>query len=105
MNNRNVYFIKSGEYLKIGIAKDVKARLSALQTGNPVRLELRGIISDLSENKAKEYKKKLHEFYKNCRESGEWFNRSKFEVYDEEHCIIIDGDGGFFLDAIVGDGK
>ena len=102
MDNWNLYFTKAGEYLKIGIAKDVKARLSALQTGNPVRLELRGIINNLSKNKAKEYEKKFHEFYKNCREKGEWFKRSNFEMYDEESRTIIDGDGGFFLDGIVG---
>jgi hypothetical protein len=102
VNNWNLYFVEAGEYLKIGIAKDVKARLSALQTGNPIRLELRGIIDNLSKNKAKEYEKKFHKFYKYHRESGEWFKRSSFEMYDEGSRTIIDGDGGFFLDAIIG---
>lgn len=101
MGNWNVYFIKAGEYLKIGIAKDVKARLSTLQTGNPIRFELCGIVDNLSRTQAMHYEKKLHRFYRNCRVNGEWFRRDNFEMYYNDIRTIVDGDGGFDLDAIV----
>ena len=96
-----MYFIKAGEYLKIGIAKDVKNRLSALQTGNPIRFELCGIVDNLSRSQATHYEKKLHIFYRNCRVNGEWFKRDKFDAYHNDIRTIIDGDGGFDLDSIV----
>ena len=99
----NVYFIKAGEYLKIGISKDVKSRVTALQTGNPVKIELKGVIKNLSKATALNYEKKLHRFYENCRVCGEWFHRENFDGYIEEFETIIDGDGGFCLDVIVRD--
>lgn len=34
MNNWNVYFIRVDDYVKIGIAKDVKCRMATIQTGH-----------------------------------------------------------------------
>ncbi len=50
MNNEeimNVYFIKAGEHVKIGIAKNIKSRISALQTGQAVKIELCGAIQSI----------------------------------------------------------
>ncbi len=35
-----VYLLRSGEYCKIGKTKDMKARLSQIQTGNPTEVEV-----------------------------------------------------------------
>jgi hypothetical protein len=104
MNNEeimNVYFIKAGEYVKIGIAKNIKSRISALQTGQAVKIEFCGAIRNLTKCEARKYEMKLHKFFRNCWASGEWFLLPTFELYDEDSKTIVYGDGGFFIDAIL----
>jgi len=100
-----VYFIRAGEYVKIGIAKDIKSRIAALQTGQPVKIEFCGAIRNITIEQARRYERKLHEFFKNLRAEGEWFMLPKFESYDEDSDTIIYGDGGFFINAIIGEAQ
>lgn len=70
-NNGFVYFVKADVTIKIGYAKDVYKRLKALQTANPIQLELIGYIPG---NKEKE--SSLHALFDDYRLSGEWFKYS-----------------------------
>jgi len=67
-----VYFIRSetGE-VKIGVSKDPKKRLSSLQAGNPVTLE---ILTTRKSNRPYELESKLHSILSDLRVSGEWFD-------------------------------
>lgn len=99
----SVYFIKSKDHLKIGISKDVNSRISAIQTGNQHKLKLVGVIDGLSKDVALRYEKALHGFFVNCHTSGEWFLAPKFDCYDEGSQTLVYGDGGFLIDAVVGE--
>lgn len=69
-----VYFISDGEYVKIGVAKDLSKRLTALQTANARKLELLFAIPTNSEKTAFELEGILHNQYSHYAVSGEWFN-------------------------------
>jgi hypothetical protein len=97
----NVYFAKAGDYLKIGVTKDVGKRTALLQTGNPIKLELCGFIPNLDRKTAYHYEKKLHIFFSKLRVSGEWFHAPRFECYDNESRTIVYGDGGIDIGAII----
>lgn len=106
MNNEeimNVYFIKAGEYVKIGIAKNIKSRISALQTGQALKIEFCGAIRNLTKREARKHERDLHNFFRNCRANGEWFLLPRFDLYDEDSETIVYGDGGFLIDAIFKD--
>jgi hypothetical protein len=64
---------------KIGIASDLRSRLSALQTGSPVRLKIH--ISAVAEN-AREAESNLHRMLAVARLGGEWFSTSIAAVAD-----------------------
>ena len=38
MNSWNVFFVKSGAYFKVVVAKDIVLRMSLLQSGNPSKI-------------------------------------------------------------------
>lgn len=64
-----VYFVKSGDRIKIGFASNVIARLVTLRTGNPHGLELIGTIPARS----REIERFLHWMFRDSRASNEWF--------------------------------
>lgn len=66
-----VYFI--GAYrglVKIGVAKDVQARLRALQTGSGVQLTLLATVPG-----SYALERHYHDRFALCRRHGEWFER------------------------------
>lgn len=68
-----VYFIRCGEFVKIGYTRgeDAKSRLQSLQTGNPQALELLATaIGDMSDERA------LHKEFDEYRTAGEWFRNT-----------------------------
>jgi len=81
----NLYFIKSntdnsrGKSLyKIGITKDIKRRIDAINVSTPNEIELvyKKPFSDGRPDEihsAKWYEKKLHEYFNTRRVKGEWF--------------------------------
>lgn len=77
-----VYFIQAGQRgpIKIGKANDVEKRLAALQVGNPVRLEIIGVIEC---ERAHRKEAELHRKFSGSRLDGEWFQRS----YELENLI------------------
>lgn len=73
----SVYFISNGAYVKIGVARNPKKRLKALQTGNPHKLELMRVIKGGYAEEAA-----LHGHFAHLRVEGEWF-----EYHQEMHDI------------------
>jgi hypothetical protein len=65
-----VYFARAGEDgpVKIGHAKDVRSRLSSMQTGCPIPLTLLGVLPGGREREAE-----LHARFADLRVRGEWF--------------------------------
>lgn len=63
-----IYFIKSGAFVKIGVANNVKTRISELSVGNPDKVELLASVEGgLAEERA------LHEKFAAYWHRGEWF--------------------------------
>ena len=65
-----IYLIKCHEFYKVGIADDVKARLSSMQTGCPYPLEL---IEAWRSNNASKEEKAIHALLSRYNVRGEWF--------------------------------
>lgn len=72
-----IYFIRSGQYVKIGRANDPHARLAALQTAHPTPLKLLTII----EGGAKQ-ERALHDQFRDKRVSREWYDLTDDEVME-----------------------
>jgi hypothetical protein len=64
----SVYFIQSGEFVKIGKTRDPKSRLRELQVGNPERLRILCVIPG-----GEEVEKEFHRKFNHLRRGGEWF--------------------------------
>jgi hypothetical protein len=63
-----VYFVRSGELIKIGITSDHRGRINALKAANASPVSELGVIeggSDLEQS--------LHERFGYCHSHGEWF--------------------------------
>lgn len=65
---RQVYFIRGGEFVKIGIAQDAEERLNAIQTTSPFPLSLLGWVPGRLADEAR-----IHEELSDYRAHGEWF--------------------------------
>ena len=68
-----VYFLRSGECIKIGKANNIRKRLKTIQTSNPYRVELLTFVKCDSEDQAFELEAYFHEKFKEHRTNGEWF--------------------------------
>ena len=75
-----VYFVKGNKNIvKIGCTTDIKNRIKSLSTGFPYKLKL------LNKIYSKNYgyiEGLFHEFFKNKRLRGEWFDLSDEEIYN-----------------------
>jgi Meiotically Up-regulated Gene 113 (MUG113) protein len=67
-----IYFLRCGGHIKIGVAKNVDARIGQLQMGCPLPLELIAAVP----GKPME-EKKLHAKFRHLRSTGEWFRAEK----------------------------
>jgi len=65
-----IYIIQADEYVKIGIADDVKNRVKQIQSTCPIKLK---VINFWKISKASYYENLLHKRYRNYRVHGEWF--------------------------------
>lgn len=72
-----IYLIKSNNFYKIGVAKNLTDRLNNYKTHNPHELIL--IDFKISEN-YKMFERKISWKYRNKTHRGEWFLLSKSEV-------------------------
>lgn len=66
-----IYFIKSGNKIKIGTSIDVKARMAKMQVGSAEKLELLLTVPGGAERE-----RQLHSQFAGDRLSGEWFKMS-----------------------------
>lgn len=74
---QEVYAIRAGNFVKIGIAADVLRRLAMLQISSPRKLEL---IRRWSCENARQLEDLLHRRFATYRRSGEWFELPEKEV-------------------------
>lgn len=65
---RGVYFVGAAGLIKIGHAKCVNARMSALQCGCPIQLHLALVIDG-----GRDREQELHDRFRHLRQHGEWF--------------------------------
>jgi hypothetical protein len=63
-----VYFVRGGDFIKIGFSKRWQGRMSGLQTGSPVKLELLHVEpGDVAKERA------LHRHFHHLHSHREWF--------------------------------
>ena len=99
-----VYIVQSEEYIKVGVAKDVKKRIQGIQTGNQYKLKLIGTKESLNDY---ELESRIHTFLSNYRVIGEWFRISEnkmislIELYkiDKVEDYSIDNDYNNLADS------
>ena len=71
-DGHQIYFLISGNHVKIGLSKNVKQRIVDLQTGNPIKLEL--LYSYPTKNNLPHLvESRLHHKFKKDRVHNEWF--------------------------------
>ena len=69
-----VYAITAGdEYVKIGLSDEPAKRAWAMQTHNPLRLEISLLLAFRSREYAREIEARLHVALRSHRVRGEWF--------------------------------
>lgn len=71
-----VYFLRAEttRLIKIGVSRDIRQRIVALQTGSPDKLVLMGIIRC---DAPKDFERELHSRFGRDRSHGEWFRPSE----------------------------
>jgi hypothetical protein len=75
----NVYFVRCGDFVKVGFAVDVDSRVAELQTGNPHKLQMMAVLTDVLPSTERLFHRVMHEY----RHRGEWFR------LDEAVCRLI----------------
>jgi len=63
-----LYFIRSGQYVKIGVSATPRRRIASIQTGNPEPIEVLAIVEGDASLEAD-----LHRRLASFRKQGEWF--------------------------------
>ena len=67
-----VYFVLCGAYVKVGVAKDVTARIKALQTAAPDKL-----VPLLRAPGGRKLERTIHKLLREYHSYGEWFHYTK----------------------------
>lgn len=72
--SRYVYVLKCHKFYKIGIATDIKKRMSSLQIGNPYQITLVEKYK-IPPEKCLYFEQEIHRVLRGCRKHvrGEWF--------------------------------
>lgn len=75
----SLYLIRAGNFVKIGVSKNIKSRLKTLQTSNPVELKL---LAYTIGNDEYDYiiESEIHEEFEDHRAKGEWFTLTKDQL-------------------------
>lgn len=76
---RYIYFIQSGDLVKVGVSSDPKARLKSFRAGAPNGLMLRGTI-EVPGILAFQTEKRIHAELKHVAVGREWFRISPREA-------------------------
>lgn len=79
VNSGNVYVIRAGDFIKIGVAKDVATRLKTMQTGCPYLLE---IIRTIPCARPFPFEHRLKAYLHAHHYRGEWFEGVTDHVLD-----------------------
>lgn len=66
-----VYFIRGGDFIKIGWSQDPDRRRNDLSTGSPFKLEVIGKVPGSGEDE-----QSFHRAFSHLRTNGEWFEAS-----------------------------
>lgn len=76
-----VYFVRqpNASHIKMGYAVNLESRLMTLQTANPEKLIVIGVIEDGT----RKLERALHEYFADYRVNGEWFIEN-----EELDCLI-----------------
>lgn len=75
LKGSHLYFIRSGEYIKIGRADNVLLRLKQLRAMNPYDVDLVHVVEG-----AGNLEHHYHEVFKERHHTGEWFRLKDCEV-------------------------
>lgn len=76
-----VYVIRAGEFIKVGIARNLAKRIDQMQTGCPYEIE---VLRAWPCSDPYAYERKLHHMLRAYRYRGEWFKVSNEGV---EHLL------------------
>ena len=68
-----VYFLLSGQYVKIGMSMNVTGRVTQLQTSSPERIKFIAYIPCGTERDRRGLEAELHDMWAELRSHGEWF--------------------------------
>ena len=68
-----VYIIRSGEHIKIGVARDPAKRMRILKTGMPNGATLVASREFRSAKSAYNVESRMHRYFHRYRAAGEWF--------------------------------
>lgn len=82
-----VYVISDGEFMKVGRASDVQARLRALQTGNARKLAIAAVREVSDDRAASKLESHIHRTLADDRVGGEWFKANLETIRP-----LLDGD-------------
>ena len=74
-----VYFIRTGDAIKVGIATDLTKRMVNVQVGNPHKIEVLHYIGT-SEDEARKIESQIHELFRKTHLNGEWFHANQFMI-------------------------
>lgn len=74
-----VYFIRCGDVYKIGATRDLKSRIAAIQTTNPIKCE---VVHSIKTNDMKLTERLVQSFYEHRRVMGEWFSLTTLDVFN-----------------------
>ena len=101
---KQVYIIQklSDSTFKIGVSKNPKQRLKAIQTGNEGELKL---LATYPSQYAHKIESILHRTYLHAKQRGEWVDISLVEAYKfeemckkiEENIVILKKSGNVFI--------
>ena len=72
-----IYFIKQGQYVKIGYTENLSRRVKELQTASPQPLKVLLTIPG-----SRETEKALHSFFSSKRVNGEWLHYGSLNKVD-----------------------
>ena len=73
-----VYFVRVGEYVKIGATSNLYNRMSVFQTSSPYELTVLGTLENIDNLEGK-----LHKKYLEYHHRGEWFHLPHDHMIEE----------------------
>lgn len=86
-----IYFVKAEtvDAIKVGTARNVKARLAGMQTGSPLKLAIERTFI-VPHERAYVIERRIHDALSGFRRHGEWFNVSADQATPIAELAILD---------------